>query len=123
MANAKGSVGNSPLPPEESTAEVKVIQRFSSVSQEEDKRIILGSPTKFSELDPVPTFLIKEVIDALLGPITAIVNALLKQEYLPVFQKISIISPKLKKRNLDASVMSNWRPISNLSFLSKIIEN
>lgn len=41
---------------------------------------------------------------------------------LPVFQKISIIAPKLKKRNVDVNVMSNYRPISNLSFLSKNIE-
>ena len=30
--------------------------------------------------------------------------------------------PLLKKRTLDASVMNNYRPVSNLSFISKIIE-
>lgn len=33
-----------------------------------------------------------------------------------------VIKPLLKKPNLDASLISNYKPISNLSFLSKIIE-
>ena len=36
--------------------------------------------------------------------------------------KTAVIKPLLKKNNLDASVMNNYRPISNLPFLGKIIE-
>ncbi len=32
-------------------------------------------------------------------------------------------NPLLKKNNLDPSVINNYRPISNLPFLSKILEN
>jgi len=34
----------------------------------------------------------------------------------------SVIPPLLKKPTLDTDELSNYRPISNLSFLSKIIE-
>ena len=36
--------------------------------------------------------------------------------------KTEVIKPLLKKNNLDASVMNNYRPISNLPFIGKIIE-
>ena len=36
--------------------------------------------------------------------------------------KESVISPLLKKPTLDKDELSNYRPISNLSLLSKIIE-
>ena len=36
--------------------------------------------------------------------------------------KTAVIKPLLKKRTLDTSVMNNYRPISNLPILNKIIE-
>ena len=39
----------------------------------------------------------------------------------PCFKK-AIISPLIKKQNLDQNILKNYRPVSNLSFISKIIE-
>ena len=36
--------------------------------------------------------------------------------------KIAIVFPKLKNESLDPEILSNYRPISNLIFLSKVIE-
>lgn len=36
--------------------------------------------------------------------------------------KIALITPPLKKRGLDPDVLTNYRPVSLLSFLSKIPE-
>jgi Reverse transcriptase (RNA-dependent DNA polymerase) len=41
---------------------------------------------------------------------------------LPANQKRAIVRPILKKPSLDASEPNSYRPISNLSFLSKLIE-
>ena len=41
---------------------------------------------------------------------------------MPSSEKYAIVMPILKKANLDANNMKNYRPISNLSFLSKLIE-
>ena len=36
--------------------------------------------------------------------------------------KTAVVKPLLKKNNLDASTLNNYRPISNLPFIGKIIE-
>ena len=36
--------------------------------------------------------------------------------------KSSIIFPLIKKRDLDPEILKNYRPVTNLSFISKIIE-
>ena len=36
--------------------------------------------------------------------------------------KSSIVTPLIKKPGLDAEILKNYRPVSNLSFLSKVIE-
>ena len=41
---------------------------------------------------------------------------------LPASQKRAIITPLLKKPSLDAGEPKNHRPVSNLTFMSKVIE-
>jgi len=50
------------------------------------------------------------------------VNASLSQGRLPESQKHAVVSPRLKKRGLDTSNMANFRPMSNLTFMSKVVE-
>ena len=40
----------------------------------------------------------------------------------PTLLKSAIISPRLKKPSLDTTDMSSYRPVSNLPFLSKVLE-
>ena len=40
----------------------------------------------------------------------------------PIFCKSSIVIPFIKKLSLDREMLKNYRPVSNLSFLSKVIE-
>lgn len=70
----------------------------------------------------VPTFLLHEFTDILLPFITGMVNASLAQGRLPVSERHAIIIPRLKKLGLDAADMVNYRPVSNVSFISKLIE-
>jgi len=46
----------------------------------------------------------------------------LSEGYVPKSQKTAYITPHLKKRGLDRSENKNYRPVSNLSFLSKLLE-
>ena len=41
---------------------------------------------------------------------------------MPANFKRAVITPLLKKPNLDQDSMNNYRPISNLSFVSKLLE-
>lgn len=49
-------------------------------------------------------------------------NRSLSEGFLPSSQKRAIVFPTLKKPNLDPNLCQNYRPISNLSFLSKTLE-
>ena len=67
-------------------------------SNKEVKYIISKSATKSCELDPVPTWLLKECINEWLPSITKVVNASMEQSF-----KQSLIQPLLKKSDFDAN--------------------
>ena len=73
-------------------------------------------------LDILPTSLFKTVSNCMASDLLQIVNMSLLSGVFPQALKTAVIKPLLKRNNLDASVMNNYRPISNLPFLSKIIE-
>jgi len=49
-------------------------------------------------------------------------NASIYQNKFPQSQKYAIVRPLLKKTTLDPSDLDSFRPISNLSFVSKLLE-
>jgi hypothetical protein len=91
-------------------------------TEDEIHKIICKSPTKSCELDPVPTYLLKECADELIPAITRVVNQSLSSAKVPGTLKHAVIRPLLKKPGMDPEVHNNYRPVSNLTFLSKIIE-
>ena len=98
------------------------LSSFRPCTVAEIRHIIMSSPVKSCSLDPVPTFLLREFVDVLAPYVVAVVNASLSQGRLPVNQKHAIVSPLLKKPGLDTADMANFRPVSNLTFMSKVIE-
>ena len=72
-------------------------------------------------IDPVPTNILKQIVDHIIEPITCIVNKCLSTGIFPSQWKSSVITPVIKKQNLDHT-HENFRPVSNLTFLSKILE-
>ena len=86
------------------------------------ERIIRSSPAKSCDLDPIPTFLLCEFLDDLLPFIHTMCNTSLSTGILPSSQKRAIVTPRLKKKGMDLNEPSSFRPISNLSFLSKVLE-
>ena len=53
---------------------------------------------------------------------TAIINKSLTTSHVPLDLKAALIRPVLKTFNLDSDCLGNYRPVSNLSFLSKILK-
>ena len=99
------------------------LSAFSSIDVADVQKLIAKSPNKSCCLDPVPTWLVKEFADELAAPfITAIYNKSFSDGYFPRSFRIAVITPILKKQTLDPTNISNYRPISNLSFLSKLLE-
>ena len=73
-------------------------------------------------LDPVPTWLMKDHLESLLPSITNIINLSFTTGTFPDSMKSAIVTPLLKKTGLDPNNLKNFRPISNLSFVSKLLE-
>jgi len=67
-------------------------------------------------------WLIKQLADHFSPVISHLCNISIQSGNLPVSQKLAVVHPRLKKPNLDASALNSYRPISNLSFLSKLVE-
>ena len=95
---------------------------FTPCTQQFVRNLIGSAPSKSCELDPAPTFLIKEFLDTLLPFLTRLCNVSLQEGRLPSSQTTAIVTPALKKHGLDPTDMKNFRPISNLSFMSEIVE-
>ena len=95
---------------------------FTQVTQDEIGKIISKSPTKSCLLDPLPTFLIKECIDILLPSVTKLVNCSLREGLVPDGFKIAVVTPLIKKASLPVEDSKNYRPVSGLSFISKLVE-
>ncbi len=92
---------------------VNLMTDFAPVTEEQVSKIIKDSASKCCTLDPIPTWLIKDCLDVLLSVITKIVNLSLSN---------STMLPGLKKALMDSEILKNFRQISNLSYISKIIE-
>ena len=96
---------------------------FTQVTQDEIGKIISKSPTKSCLLDPLPTFLIKEcTINILLPSITKLVNCSLREGLVPDGFKKAVVTPLIKKASLPVEDLKNYRPVSGLSFIFKLVE-
>ena len=95
---------------------------FTGVSEEDVCKVIMESASKSCRLDPIPTWLLKKLLDVLLPHITRTINASLLSGVVPDAFKLSHIVPLLKKHNLDYNQVLNNRPVANLPFLFKILE-
>lgn len=74
-------------------------------------------------LDIVPARIVKEVFNTAIGSsLLTLINLCLSLGCVPAAFKHAVVRPLLKKPNLDPSVLSNFRPVSHLPFLSKVLE-
>ena len=95
---------------------------FEPVTLEEIQRVIHASPTKSCDLDPWPTWLLKQHLDTVAPSLLQLINCSLLTGEFPQPWKTALVRPILKKPNLDPMEPSNYRPVSNLPFASKVLE-
>jgi hypothetical protein len=86
------------------------------------RKMIMTSSSASCDSDPIPTVILKKLLTELLPYIVKMCNTSLHEGLLPRSQKRAIVKPIIKKNNLDPSDVKNYRPISNLTFISKLIE-
>ena len=95
---------------------------FQRVSTDLIANFIKSSKVKTCVLDPLPASVLTKCLPRLLQVITDIVNRSLDEAFIPNSLKTALIIPLLKKTNLDTEDFKNFRPVSNLPFVSKLIE-
>ena len=98
------------------------LTEFEPVYCDDLSKLIGTSTLKSCALDPLPASVLKECLHQLLPFLTKLVNVSLQHGVVSTEMKQAIITPVLKKPSLDQEEYSNYRPISNLLFLSKTCE-
>ena len=71
-------------------------------------------------MDPIPTELLKKVLPAIIH-LTKLVNESLQTGEFPDDLKKALVTPLLKKPSLEP-IPKNYRPVSNLPFIGKLME-
>ena len=95
---------------------------FTPATVDEVKKIIMSSRNMSCDLDPLPTTQLKACLDSLINPTTNIINASLCSVLFPDDFKQAHVNPLLKKTSLPKDDLNSYIPISNLSFIPKILE-
>ena len=95
---------------------------FQYVTPEDLKKVIMKCPTKSCDLYPLPTWLIKNHLPTIVPTLCQVVNLSLSTGCFPSVLSKAIVTPILKKPSLDRQQLKNYRPVSNLPFLGKLIE-
>ena len=98
------------------------LENFAKVSVEDLRNIVNAMSNKFCGLDPIPTFLLKQCFDELSSILLHIVNLSLETAKFPSDLKKAVIKPTLKKDDADIDCLKNYRPVSNLPVISKLLE-
>ncbi|XDV35971.1 hypothetical protein PO909_005829 [Leuciscus waleckii] len=72
--------------------------------------------------DRMPSWFLKKTFDVIGPSVLSVINTSLSTGTVPLSLKHAVVQPLLKKPNLGQEVLSNFRPISKLPFLAKILE-
>ncbi|KAI2665842.1 RNA-directed DNA polymerase from mobile element jockey [Labeo rohita] len=95
---------------------------FEPVSLSELSKVTQALRPSECPHDSLPPKLLKSVFESVGPCILKLINSSLNSGCVPEVFKYAVVQPLLKKHNLDPSVLSNYRPISKLPFLSKVLE-
>jgi hypothetical protein len=97
-------------------------EKFSNIDTLELKEVLSDINKKECEQDPIPLKLLMQCIEEVETIILFIVNSSLSSGKFPTALKNALVRPVIKDESGDVNSYKNYRPISNLPFLSKVIE-
>jgi len=98
------------------------LSSFSVIQVSDVVAGIMKLPDKSSAADPLPVPLLKQVVTDIAPFLTELFNRSLAAGRFPSAFKEAFVTPVIKKPSLDAAEVSSYRPISNLSVISKLLE-
>jgi len=100
-----------------------ILYIFRPLAGDDIAKAVWMLPDKQSTSDPMPTGLFKQVADVLEPFLVELFNRSLSEGLVPSVFKAAYVTPLLKKADFDSADAKSYRPISNLSVLSKLLEH
>ncbi|GFS20041.1 LINE-1 retrotransposable element ORF2 protein [Elysia marginata] len=79
-------------------------------------------PNKTCALDTIPAWIFKQCFKELAPSMGNIVNTSFSTGDFPDSLKLAYVTPIIKKPNRDKNILKNYRPVSNITIISKVIE-
>jgi len=104
------------------SASTTLLSNFRPVDAVKILRLLSRTPAKHCHLDPLPTWLVMRAAVVLASVLSLMCNASLRSRMFPNLHKHAVVFPWLKKLSLNADDLNSFRPISNLSSVSKLVE-
>ena len=101
--------------------DMQLLTKFTPISSTQLGKTITRMSSKTCALDIIPSARLKEVLGPILPSLTHIVNKSIAKGEFYTNWKEALVKPLVKNRLL-GSALSNYRPVSNLQFISKIVE-
>ncbi len=98
------------------------LRSFSNITESELRKIVTQTSSSTCVLDPGSSKFLKKVYESLASTTLKVNNTSLDTGVFTTAFKTAVVKPQLKESNLDSTVLSNYSPISNLPFLSKVLE-
>ena len=95
--------------------------KFQPVTIEHVEKLLSNAANKVCQLDPIPTNIVKAISGSISPLRRDIINTSLTSATLTSDLKQALLKPLLKKADLPL-IFKNYRPVSNQSFVSKLIE-
>lgn len=95
---------------------------FSPATLDELSHMARHIGRKSCSLDPLPSNVFLSQLDLLLPVLYDTVNRSSESSIFPHSLKSAVVTPLLKKASLNHEVLRNYRPVSNLNVVSKIVE-
>ena len=98
------------------------MNQFLAISVDDVITAVHHLPDKSSAVDPLPTYVLKQVADLVAPYIAELFNRSLAAGHFPSAVKQASVTPVQKKPGPDPADPGSYRPISNLTVLSKLLE-
>ena len=95
-----------------------LLTAFEPATEAEIGMLLKSSPVKSCVFYPIPTWLLRNCMHDIVPVLTKIVDLSLRTGVVSSHLKGVHVRPVLKKPSLDTAVLNNYRPVSNLLYVS-----